>query len=182
MTTVLSYEEDEKLAQTIADAVMKIEEERAETVKIAEKRAEEMVSPFALKVRKCIEKRGSMLLIRISKMKLAATALKAVEVLEAADALTVPSIGVRLADITFHRFRLEKAIRENDSRLSFWKTYYKSVVAKWKFVEMAEKCGMSIKDMLVITYKNPYLGTDSKEDAAKSCRYWTEQTEIMIDY
>ena len=182
MTTCLAYEEDEKLVQIIADAIMENEEGRAETVKIAEKRAEEMVSPFALNVRQNIEKRGSMLLIRISKMKLAAAALEAVEVLEAANALTVPSIDVRLADISFHRLRLEKAIRENDSRLSYWKTYYKSIVAKWNFVEIAEKCGMSIKDMLVITYKNPYLGTDSKEDAVMSCRYWTEQTEIMIDY
>jgi hypothetical protein len=183
MPTVLAYEEDEKLVQIIADAVMKIEEERAETVKNAEKKAEEMVSPFAENVRKNIEKRGSIMKIHISKFRLVKAALEAVQVLEAAKALTISSIGERFSELAESRDRLEEAIRENDSRLSYWKAYNESVVAKWKFVEKAEFFGMSIKDMLVIAYSNPYLGTYSEEETVMSCRYWTEQTDkIMIDY
>jgi hypothetical protein len=183
MTTFLAYKEDEKFSLTLEAFGKELEENRAEIVKIAEKRAEDIVSPFAANVRKNIENRGSIMKILISKFRLATAALEAVEVLEKAKALTVPSIEVRLADIVYQKLRLEKAIRENDSRVSYWKAYYESVVAKWKFVEKAEFFGMSIKDMLVITYRNPYLGTYSEKETVMSCRYWVEQTDkIMIDY
>jgi hypothetical protein len=103
--------------------------------------------------------------------------------LEAARALTISSIGEQFSELVESRDRLEKAIHENDSRVSYWKAYYESVVAKWKFVEKEEFFGMSIKDMLVITYRNPYLGTYSEKETVMSCRYWVEQTDkIMIDY
>jgi len=183
MPTVLAYEEDKKFSQTVEAFVKEIEEKRAEIVKIAENRAEEIVSPFAAKVRQNIENRVSIMLYRISKFRLLTAALEAVEVLEAAKALTISSIGERFSELVESRDRLEEAIRENDSRLSYWKAYNESVVAKWKFVEKAEFFGMSIKDMLVIAYSNPYLGTYSEEETVMSCRYWVEQTDkIMIDY
>ena len=170
MTTFFADEKNAKFSLTNAEAVKKIEGAEAE--------AEEMRSRYALKVRQAIVKR-SPFSTKYWKARLSGVALEAAELLEAAGALTISSIWERLSDIAGAKLRMEKAILENDPRLSYWLTYYESVVGKWKFVEMAEMRGMSIKDMFVISFKNPYLLTYSEEDAAMSCRYWKEQTKIV---
>lgn len=180
MAAFIAYDEDTKLAKTLALEVKKLE---TENILNAEKKAEEIVSYAASKLRDHIAKKKSKIMINIWKNRLASDARNAVNVLEKANALTTPSIGVRLADIAFNMLRLEKAFRENESNLSYWKTYYESVVAKWKFVETAEKYGMNIKDIHLITFKNPYVGTHTEEEAEMSIRYWTDQTDkIMINY
>jgi len=149
----------------------------------ADEKAEEIVSYSASKVRMLLAQKKYSILTMIWKDRLASDAIKAVEVLESANALIIPSIGMRLAQIALNRLYLEKSINNNNHRYSYWKAYYDSSVTKWKFIETAEKYGLSPKEILIIVFRNPYVNTYSEEDAEKSVIYWKEETDkLMINF
>jgi hypothetical protein len=151
----------------------------AEAVKVAEQTANYIVSYDASMVRQLVEQNENPNKIKIWTQNLVDSAIKAVSVIEAASVLEVPSIDVRISHIANERKRWDQAISEN-KRISYWKKSHDSIVAKWKFVEIAEQKGMSIRDMHIITYSNPYMGTSSEEDTVKSTAYWQEQIEKVL--
>jgi hypothetical protein len=163
-----------------ATAIAAAEAANAEAVKVAEQTADYIVSYDASMVRQLVEQNENPNKIKIWTMNLVDSAIKAVSVIEAASVLEIPSIDVRISDIAYQRKRWDRAIRENDYRVSYWKNFHDSIVAKWKFVEIAEKKGVSIRDMHIITYSNPYLGTTSEEDTIRSIAYWQEQIEKVL--
>jgi len=152
----------------------------AEAVKVAEQTADYIVSYDASMVRQLVEQNENPNKIKIWTKNLVNSAIQAVSLIEAASVLEIPSIDIRTSDIAYQRKRWDRAIRENDYRVSYWKNFHDSIVAKWKFVEIAEQKGMSIRDMHIITYSNPYMGTSSEEDTIKSTAYWQEQIEKVM--
>jgi len=162
-----------------ATAIAAAEAANAEAVKVAEKTADLIVTYAASMIRQLVEQNGNKNLINYWKKELEDSAIQAVSVIEAVSPLEVPSIDVRIFHIANERKRWDRAISEN-KRISYWKNSHNSIVAKWKFVEIAEQKGMSIRDMHIITYSNPYIGTFSEEDTIKSTAYWQEQIEKVM--